>query len=601
MPMRPVKPPALVSQISPNLAFTTSETRAPSVGMTSPAPVHGKSVFALDVSSTPSPKLLHRSLASSSARVDYATGALALRIPFRRRSLRPLGVAQPKQLGPPLRAGVAESSFQVTRLQNEVATLRAALAAEQERSTRLEARVKELEEGGVVRNPAAPSAAAATPQAPADAHEGGRPSFRKRRLSRENAPLMTVGEEEEPKILKAASVLEQAAAAVEGARPPPIALLDSEEASEPASQPATGDEAEQEPSDDAKPSDAAMPSDAATPSDQAEVTWSISTEMGEENNASKIRALQPYVGSFSCHGAEPGGADGESTSKINQDCAGVAYPLAGRLDSLLVCVYDGHGEHGHVVSLEALNATHAALESAGDELLESPPAALASAFDGVNRLLIDAAAQPCVEIDARDSGACALAAYFRGADLWVANCGDCRAVLGTMREGVLSAVALSSDHKPDMPAESARIRECGGFVRPARGEGDDFSPARLYEDPAKPWLGPGLAISRSLGDLNANKCGLIPTPEVISHAVDPEYDLYLILASDGVWEFLSPTQAIDIVHKCCNDQGMSPTDACRYLIGSAALEWRQHEGDYRDDITATVLWLPDITRALVAA
>ena len=81
--------------------------------------------------------------------------------------------------------------------------------------------------------------------------------------------------------------------------------------------------------------------------------------------------------------------------------------------------------------------------------------------------------------------------------------------------------------------------------------------------------------------------------------MDADLDLYLILASDGVWEFLSPAQVVDIVHKC-SEQGMAPTEACRYLIGSAALEWRQNEGDYRDDITATVLWLPDIVKALAA-
>jgi serine/threonine protein phosphatase PrpC len=83
--------------------------------------------------------------------------------------------------------------------------------------------------------------------------------------------------------------------------------------------------------------------------------------------------------------------------------------------------------------------------------------------------------------------------------------------------------------------------------------------------------------------------------------VDPEYDLYLILASDGVWEFISPAQAVDIVHGAIEDGG-APSDACRtacrQLIAHAALEWRTQEGDYRDDISATVLWLPDMVRFL---
>ena len=59
-------------------------------------------------------------------------------------------------------------------------------------------------------------------------------------------------------------------------------------------------------------------------------------------------------------------------------------------------------------------------------------------------------------------------------------------------------------------------------------------------------------------------------------------------------------------HRCrlrvggAREQGMSPTGACRQLIARAALEWRRHEGEYRDDITATVLWLPDVVRELTS-
>ena len=57
---------------------------------------------------------------------------------------------------------------------------------------------------------------------------------------------------------------------------------------------------------------------------------------------------------------------------------------------------------------------------------------------------------------------------------------------------------------------------------------------------------------------------------------------------------------MDIVHGVA-EQGGSAAQACRTLIAHAALQWRKHEGDYRDDITATVLWLPDVVRALSTA
>ena len=139
-----------------------------------------------------------------------------------------------------------------------------------------------------------------------------------------------------------------------------------------------------------------------------------------------------------------------------------------------------------------------------------------------------------------------------------------------------------------LPEEEARITAKGGYVRPGRIDPDDgeFIPARLYEVEGKPWLGPGLCVSRSLGDLNALRCGLIPTPEVFSHVVRDE-DKFIILASDGVWEFISNEEAVKIV-KVFYDKGLPALDACRYLIAKAAVAWRRFEGDYRDDITAIV-------------
>jgi protein phosphatase 1G len=51
-------------------------------------------------------------------------------------------------------------------------------------------------------------------------------------------------------------------------------------------------------------------------------------------------------------------------------------------------------------------------------------------------------------------------AVLKGRELFVANAGDSRAVLG--RAG--TAVALSEDHKPASTSEKQRITDAGGFV-----------------------------------------------------------------------------------------------------------------------------------------
>ena len=47
----------------------------------------------------------------------------------------------------------------------------------------------------------------------------------------------------------------------------------------------------------------------------------------------------------------------------------------------------------------------------------------------------------------------------------------------------------------------------------------------------------GLAVSRSIGDHSMRSIGVIPEPVITTHTVRPGTDAFLILASDGIWEF----------------------------------------------------------------
>ena len=80
------------------------------------------------------------------------------------------------------------------------------------------------------------------------------------------------------------------------------------------------------------------------------------------------------------------------------------------------------------------------------------------------RIRRDAVTEPCaqveegeeVEVDAADSGACAVCTLCHDGNLWVANAGDCRAVLGSVADSRITAASLSADHKVDEPREQAR-------------------------------------------------------------------------------------------------------------------------------------------------
>ena len=78
-------------------------------------------------------------------------------------------------------------------------------------------------------------------------------------------------------------------------------------------------------------------------------------------------------------------------------------------------------------------------------------------------------------------------------------------------EKVWIATSLSVDHKPDRADEFQRIMQSDGRVDPFREEnGEPVGPARVW---LKTQNIPGLAMSRSIGDLVAGSVGVIPEPE----------------------------------------------------------------------------------------
>ena len=114
-----------------------------------------------------------------------------------------------------------------------------------------------------------------------------------------------------------------------------------------------------------------------------------------------------------------------------------------------------------------------------------------------------------------------------------ANVGDSRAIIVDANGRTKQ---LSRDHKPDCVDEKERIESEGGRCFPMKHPmtGEDFGPSRV-------WIGeadvPGLAMSRSLGDYLVQGCGVSPAPEINIYDLTVN-DRFIILGSDGVWDYL---------------------------------------------------------------
>ncbi len=261
---------------------------------------------------------------------------------------------------------------------------------------------------------------------------------------------------------------------------------------------------------------------------------------------------------------------------------------------------DGHGKHGTSVSSALLAELNERIGSKGWAASERRlTKQLEDAFEGAHASLAHGPRDEATgQLHGRESGACGVALLLRRRTMMLAHVGDCRAVLGTLDEaaGKLVHVELTRDHKLQ-DEEAQRVLATGAWIRPMV-EQPYFMPARVYASQADPLRGPGLTMSRSLGDMDADDCGVIAKPEVSFRPLDPHgRDRFVVLASDGLWEFLSSAAVVETVGGFL-ERGEPAIQAARFLIAMAALAWKTEEGDYRDDITAVVVYLDDVSHKI---
>ncbi|CAN4105788.1 unnamed protein product [Withania somnifera] len=166
-------------------------------------------------------------------------------------------------------------------------------------------------------------------------------------------------------------------------------------------------------------------------------------------------------------------------------------------------------------------------------------------------------------IDCFCSGTTAVTLVKQGKNLVIGNLGDSRAVLGMRGEDdSLTAVQLTEDLKPNLPAEAERIRKCNGRVFSLQDE----------PDVARVWMpnsnSPGLAMARAFGDFCLKDFGVISVPE-ISYRRLSEKDEFIVLATDGIWDVLSNDEVVEIVNSA-----PSRSSAARSLVEEAVRAWK---------------------------
>ena len=102
-------------------------------------------------------------------------------------------------------------------------------------------------------------------------------------------------------------------------------------------------------------------------------------------------------------------------------------------------------------------------------------------------------------------------------------------------------------------------------------------------------VAPGLAMSRSIGDAVGAMVGVTAEPELMDTSLKTE-DAFLVIASDGVWEFLESQDVVRLLQ--AKLKGRPPTEetllmVAQYIADKSRQEWLK-EDKYVDDITVIV-------------
>jgi pyruvate dehydrogenase phosphatase len=307
-------------------------------------------------------------------------------------------------------------------------------------------------------------------------------------------------------------------------------------------------------------------------------------------------------------------------------------PIEDRLDARIVergtlaCVCDGHG--GWNVSQFAKKTLLATVQSELGAITEDCDddavlGAMRRAYERVDRdwqrSVEGAFSMGFGEV--AKVGSCALTVLATLSKIFVANAGDCRAVVGRLIDGQWSGEALTNDHNARLASEKARLAE----EHP--GE-KDIVVCRPH-NPDACYVKGRLQPTRALGDLylkysefNGNRDTdtmpsygrripppytppyITATPEVSALSWEEGREQFIVMASDGLWDVLSNQEAVEVVaaaaakdpDAAANQLTMEALKREASAAGLSAMELMQlPPGKSRrrlhDDITVVVIYL----------
>lgn len=217
-------------------------------------------------------------------------------------------------------------------------------------------------------------------------------------------------------------------------------------------------------------------------------------------------------------------------------------------------------------------------------------------------------------------GSCVLVVLLQGTDLCILNLGDSRAVLASMpyaKMDTVKAIQLTEIHSLENPSEYQKLLadhpneskvvtgdKVKGKLKVTRAFGVGYLKQKKFNDALM-----GILRVRNL----CSPPYVYTNPHTLSHKVT-EDDLFVVLGSDGLFDFFSNDEVVQLVYQFIHDSPFG--DPAKYLIEQvvhkaakqAALTAEQlmripvgSRRKYHDDVTVVVIILGNARRTVSAS
>lgn len=305
----------------------------------------------------------------------------------------------------------------------------------------------------------------------------------------------------------------------------------------------------------------------------------------EQTSAGQIAEIKKHFENrayWACH-------KGLKPESPNQDSFSMTAVQVGEGINYLYGVYDGHGPKGHDVS-DMVRKILVENFLTDPERETDPGKAMVRVFEATQIQL-----KANGSVDTSTSGATCTLSYFQSKEgkCTVAHVGDSRAVqysraaakAGSWKWEGFKTTDLTVDHKPNLPAEKARIEKAGGRV-----VFDGFYNHRVF---AARGMYPGLNMSRAFGDDIAHEeAGLTASPDVKEFLLSdtPDQEVLLVICSDGVWEFIESDEGLKIARG--GNKEITWQESVDKLAKESWDRWmKDSENEISDDITGLIVKL----------